>query len=1208
MKRRLSVCLALITSSTVFVGCGDDPPTSTSSSSSSSSGGESSSSSGVGGEAGTGGAAGSGGNGGMAGAGGSPMIVCGDGTLEGAEACDDGNVNDGDGCGTLCAVEAGYMCSGSPSVCTTMCGDGVQAGSEACDDGNTNDGDGCASLCIVEMGFSCSGSPSVCMTTCGDGVPAGAEACDDNNTTDNDGCDAFCAIEMGYSCSGSPSACVTTCGDGVQAGAEACDDGNANSSDGCSDACVQENGFACSGSPSVCVTTCGDGFVVGMEECDDNNTMTGDGCDAVCASEIGFVCAGQPSVCNTVCSDGLVAGMEACDDGNTNSGDGCDNVCAEELGYGCTGQPSVCATTCGDGFIAGMENCDDGNTNNSDGCNGACDSEMGYACTGQPSTCIVVCGDGLIVGGETCDDGNMANGDGCSDVCAVDTGYSCTGLPSSCATVCGDGVIAGTEVCDDSNMASGDGCSDSCLAESGFTCTGMPSVCATTCGDGIIAGGEICDDSNTANGDGCNAFCLPSNGENCTDTMAIAQATEMNGTYTWNIPASAVTTTDGEVACDPNTKGPDVVITFTKTSDSLANGGKLLHVKADTPSSTATANYLNLEIKNACEPGMGKSHKCLWYKDNWDSYLDLPAGTYYIWVQKNSTGTFPAVQVVAEEVAPSNGEGEGCFAPYSSSSSNYTPPAMPGLAHSWSIPPSINSFDMGATWGEPGSISCDNTPTYGDIHGVDAVIKFGKQSAMSVLKVDVQNNDPTLTQSDLNVEVLSVCEPINPTKISRNCRANLDTISLTAPSPAGDVYLWVSTEATGEEFNGATVQVTEIFPGIGESWPTAEPLAGSGPIVATSSQRLDAPTCFAAGTNIHWFSYTLTNEAATLQTNAAGTVGFYDEHGQQLGCGADFSAVAAGYLGSPGETIYMAVASPTTISNVTITDVPYNGVGSIVTDMNITFPSATTADTAMAIDGSQIILSDTSKVFAFSNVVGATAAEYGTTQGITTTHLGYDTVFVGGSLFSVDSTSVTNVNRLFRIYDGMTWGPALGWDSTPAYQTSSPTYALATDGTSIFMMSRRTSGTTDFYSVAANAASTPVFLGTTPNIYYGVGFAADNQYFYVASNGASGEGVYRVSRSNIAAAATKIATLDTSTTANGVEVDAFVNPQYLYVRAYGGDTHAIIQPASATPTHIGAVNTLGTTSDYAMTYDKVNGALYIYETETDSAGRIVRIE
>jgi cysteine-rich repeat protein len=47
--------------------------------------------------------------------------VCGNGLVEGTEACDDGNVGTGDGCSDLCAVESGYTCApGSPSVCTPI--------------------------------------------------------------------------------------------------------------------------------------------------------------------------------------------------------------------------------------------------------------------------------------------------------------------------------------------------------------------------------------------------------------------------------------------------------------------------------------------------------------------------------------------------------------------------------------------------------------------------------------------------------------------------------------------------------------------------------------------------------------------------------------------------------------------------------------------------------------------------------------------------------------------------------------------------------------------------------------------------------------------------------------------------------------------------------------------------------------------------------
>ncbi len=48
-------------------------------------------------------------------------ITCGDGrVVAGAEACDDGNTNDNDGCSATCTVQAGYTCSGQPSVCAPI--------------------------------------------------------------------------------------------------------------------------------------------------------------------------------------------------------------------------------------------------------------------------------------------------------------------------------------------------------------------------------------------------------------------------------------------------------------------------------------------------------------------------------------------------------------------------------------------------------------------------------------------------------------------------------------------------------------------------------------------------------------------------------------------------------------------------------------------------------------------------------------------------------------------------------------------------------------------------------------------------------------------------------------------------------------------------------------------------------------------------------
>ncbi len=79
------------------------------------------------------------------------LAVCGDATLNvsSGEACDDGNVLDGDGCSSVCQVEA-------PAVC----GNAIVEGGESCDDGNAIDGDGCTVLCEAELAVASISGPS----------------------------------------------------------------------------------------------------------------------------------------------------------------------------------------------------------------------------------------------------------------------------------------------------------------------------------------------------------------------------------------------------------------------------------------------------------------------------------------------------------------------------------------------------------------------------------------------------------------------------------------------------------------------------------------------------------------------------------------------------------------------------------------------------------------------------------------------------------------------------------------------------------------------------------------------------------------------------------------------------------------------------------------------------------------------------------------
>jgi cysteine-rich repeat protein len=91
-----------------------------------------------------------------------------------------------------------------------LCGDGTRDGSEACDDGNIVSGDGCTPGCIGEMGFSCTSSnPSICTKRPTDGVcanvvcpelPGGATANTQTCCTSDQRCGVASGVFYGASC------------------------------------------------------------------------------------------------------------------------------------------------------------------------------------------------------------------------------------------------------------------------------------------------------------------------------------------------------------------------------------------------------------------------------------------------------------------------------------------------------------------------------------------------------------------------------------------------------------------------------------------------------------------------------------------------------------------------------------------------------------------------------------------------------------------------------------------------------------------------------------------------------------------------------------------------------------------------------------------------------------------------------------------------
>jgi cysteine-rich repeat protein len=116
--------------------------------------------------------------------------LCGNGTVNSGEQCDDGNRTAGDGCSATCTTEP-------------RCGDGTVNGSEQCDDGDTTSGDGCSATCTTEA-------------TCSDSTKNGSE-------TDVDcggSCGATCIV--GKSCLANTDCTTNLCSGGFCAATSSC--------------------------------------------------------------------------------------------------------------------------------------------------------------------------------------------------------------------------------------------------------------------------------------------------------------------------------------------------------------------------------------------------------------------------------------------------------------------------------------------------------------------------------------------------------------------------------------------------------------------------------------------------------------------------------------------------------------------------------------------------------------------------------------------------------------------------------------------------------------------------------------------------------------------------------------------------------------------------------------------------------------------------
>lgn len=104
--------------------------------------------------------------------------------------CNDSDKNINPGTEEVCGDGIDNNCNGEiDEGCVEECGNGIEAGAEECDDGNTENGDGCSSECLIE-------EPS-----CGNNIKEGSEECDwgEENGVECDNSSSSCTY-CSYEC------------------------------------------------------------------------------------------------------------------------------------------------------------------------------------------------------------------------------------------------------------------------------------------------------------------------------------------------------------------------------------------------------------------------------------------------------------------------------------------------------------------------------------------------------------------------------------------------------------------------------------------------------------------------------------------------------------------------------------------------------------------------------------------------------------------------------------------------------------------------------------------------------------------------------------------------------------------------------------------------------------------------------------------------
>lgn len=740
-------------------------------------------------------------------------------------------------------------------------------------------------------------------------------------------------------------------------------------------------------------------------------------------------------------------------------------------------------------------------------------------------------------------------------------------------------------------------------------------------------------------------------GEQCRDEASIAEATARlpSGGYGWSFGPGSVSIPDDGASCpfpgSSTSRSPDAVVRYVKTSAAGSAGGRFLHVRA-TASSLGDRVALAV-FSEACTAPVGSDARltCLWTRSRWDSYLDVGPGTYFVWSGQTGQATLDGLTIEIEEV-DAVPEGEGCVDPWDVGSAIHS---RVSAEHVWDVPTeSYRAVDMDDAFPGDGATSCEEN----QVQGTDFVIAFDKAEDDTLVSVVVEPSDDPFDQ--LTVEVRTSCDPRGDPSPPLACDTELrggDTNPgrgprrYTVAAPRGPLYVWLANVTQSSDSLGARVRIEEHEDTPGSSCDNAIALPlGTTAIAATSRARIDPPSCFAPSSGsglgrlddgITWYRIAGTSGALSVRADVPG--GSADEasglgnaaledaaSGRELRCVRDASSLPLTSFAS-GRDVCVAVRASSGIGALTVTSQPYAGVIGDAVDLAIEAPLGPTgmpinlsADQWLAATPSTLYLALGASLVVAPRSGGVRAAQ----RVLTSSQVGSAGLSIGEALFSLDDgASAGSSPRLFRLAgpsgaeDLSPWDATFSWpaDAFDAAVFDGAGILVANDGPTSVAVQR-------FDAMAAGA---PVVLGTLGATDTEViGMAADATWIYFAGRvgpaATAQRGVFRVSRTALGlggavpelVAPIAVTTTLTSTTLRArvaMAVDDTTAAAYLYVRDTVGDVQVVADPGGAVPRPLGAVLTLGTSFDFAMTYDPALRELFLFETETESTGHLVRV-